>query len=218
MWQNIEYHQMEWMASCREECFHFPLEPVRLFVGTKKMVSNTGKDIRFWAHWQLVKNIYHTCKILSNTQFECVNWVSIHWTLHNLPWLFQIWAAKQVLGVAGMMKFLAHQDGRSPICPSCQECNKMCNHITLCSEARDWEDRHIQPVHEGGQMVVRRTQDSPRSTISTPYVPPWMQYKDLHRMLKHPPAPVCLPRICNVTRYHWMGSICNGDGLNKAPS
>jgi hypothetical protein len=111
------------------------LEPMGLFMGNKKMTSNTGEDIRFWAHQQLAKTFYNTHKILTPTQFECVNWASVHRTLHNLPRLFQIWAAKHVLRVAGTMKFLAQQDGRSPLCPSCQAGKKTCNHIALCPES-----------------------------------------------------------------------------------
>ncbi len=112
----------------------FLLELVGNFVGTKKMTSDTGKDIRFWTHRQLAKNFYCNCKILTTTQIECINWESIHHTLHNLPRLFQIWAAKHVLGVTGTMKFLAHQDRRSSLCPSCQECIETCTHIARCSE------------------------------------------------------------------------------------
>jgi hypothetical protein len=60
--------------------------------------------------------------------------MSIYRTLHKLPWLFQLWAAKHVLSVAGAMKFLSHQDGRSPICPSCNKCNETCRHIAQCPE------------------------------------------------------------------------------------
>ncbi len=112
----------------------FPLELVSVFVGTKKMTSDTGADIQFWAHRKLAKNFYCDQKILTNTQFECIDRESVHRTLHNLPCLFQIWAAKQVLRVTGTMKFLSHQDRRSPVCPSCQECIETCTHIARCSE------------------------------------------------------------------------------------
>jgi hypothetical protein len=32
------------------------------------------------------------------------------------------------------MNFLSHQDGRSPTCPSCNECTKTCKHIARCPE------------------------------------------------------------------------------------
>jgi hypothetical protein len=46
-----------------------------------------------------------------------------------------LWASKHVLGIAGMMKFLANQDNRSPLCPSCLECKEACKHIVCCAEA-----------------------------------------------------------------------------------
>ncbi len=61
--------------------------------------------------------------------------MNLYIQIHDLPRLFQVWAAKQVLGIAGTMKFLAHQDNRSPICPSYQECKESCKHIAWCPEA-----------------------------------------------------------------------------------
>ncbi len=52
-----------------------------------------------------------------------------------VPRLFQVWAAKHVLGIAGTMKFLAHQDGCNPTCPSCRVCVETCAHIACCPEA-----------------------------------------------------------------------------------
>lgn len=42
--------------------------------------------------------------------------------------------AKQVLDIAGTMKFLSYQDGRSPLCSSCEECEEACAHIITCME------------------------------------------------------------------------------------
>jgi hypothetical protein len=52
-----------------------------------------------------------------------------------VPRLFQVWAAKHVLGIAGTMKFLAHQDGCNPVCPSCHAGEETCAHIARCPEA-----------------------------------------------------------------------------------
>ncbi len=54
--------------------------------------------------------------------------------LHGLPQLFQIWATKHVLGIVGTMKFLANQDYRSHLCPSCLECKETCKHISRCPD------------------------------------------------------------------------------------
>jgi hypothetical protein len=98
------------------------------------MTSETGDHIRFWAHLQLVRQYYRDHKLLSLKQFDLVNWKSIHCTLHNLPRLFQLWASKYALGISGRMKFLAYQDNRSPLCPSCLEGIETCKHIARCPE------------------------------------------------------------------------------------
>jgi hypothetical protein len=78
------------------------------------------------------KNVYHDRKILSYNQFDSVDWISIHHTLHHLPCLFQVWAAMHVLGIAGTM----NQDDMSPLCPSCQDCKESCKHVAQHPEAR----------------------------------------------------------------------------------
>jgi hypothetical protein len=110
----------------------FLLESIGLFVNGEKMTSDTGSHIRFWAHYQLAREFYKDQKILSYHQFDKVDWSSVHRTLHNLPRLFQVWAAKHVFGIAGTMKFLAQQDNRCPMCPSCNICVESCSHVRCC--------------------------------------------------------------------------------------
>jgi hypothetical protein len=110
-------------------CRLFPLELIGIFVGEQKMTSETGAHVRFWAHLQLARQYYRNHKLLSFDQFDQVDWKSIHRTLHGLLRLFQLWASKHILGIAGRMKFLAHQDNRSPLCLSCLECKETCKHI-----------------------------------------------------------------------------------------
>ena len=107
----------------------FPLEPVGVYVQGEKMTSNTGRHIQYQAHYQLARTYYQEHNLLSHKQFNAVDWKSVYSTLHDLPRLFQLWASKHVLGIAGTMKFLSHQDGQSPLCPSCHNCNKTCKHI-----------------------------------------------------------------------------------------
>ncbi len=112
----------------------FPLEPVGVYAQGEKMTSETGGIIRYWAHYQLARNHYQEHGILSHEQFDAIDWRPIHTTLHDLPRLFQLWASKHILGIAGTMKFLSHQDGRSPLCPSCHKCDETCKHIARCPE------------------------------------------------------------------------------------
>ncbi len=113
----------------------FPMEPIAIFVGDQKMTSDTGDQIRFWAHCYLARQYYQDHNILSSDQFDHVDWKSIHGTLHGLARLLQLWAAKHVLGIVGTMKFLAHQDNRCPLCPSCRTSIETCKHIAQCPES-----------------------------------------------------------------------------------
>jgi hypothetical protein len=126
----ISSDRMEATASCKM----FPLEPVGIFVGGQKMTLETGNHIHFWAHCCLARDYHQNHKILSTEQFDQVDWKSVHNTLHGLPRLFQLWASKHMLGIAGRMKYLLHQDNRSPICPSCHVCAETCKHIARCPE------------------------------------------------------------------------------------
>ena len=112
----------------------FPLEPICMYVGGEKMTSDTADQIRFEASRQLAKDFFQKQKILSKRSFNEVDWKSVHNTLHSMPKMFQIWASKHVLDIAGTMKFLSYQDKRSPLCPSCKKCEEDCAHIILCEE------------------------------------------------------------------------------------
>ena len=112
----------------------FPLEPICMFVKGEKMTSDTAPHIRFEAHKQLAKEFYVGRKIFSRREFEEVDWKSVHATLHEVPKMFQIWASKQVLDIAGTMKFLSYQDKRATTCPSCKTCVEDCAHIARCEE------------------------------------------------------------------------------------
>ncbi len=113
----------------------FPFKSVGVFVQGEKMTYDTGGHIRHRAHHQLARTYYREHNLLSHEQFDAIDWKSVHNMLHNLRRLFQLWASKHVLGIAGTMKFLSHQDGRSPICPSFHKCNQTCKHLACCPEA-----------------------------------------------------------------------------------
>jgi hypothetical protein len=79
----------------------FPHEPVGLFVCGKKMTSETGSHIQYWACHHLARNYCCNPKLLSFNQFDAIDWKSSHHALHNLLRLFQLWAANHILDVAG---------------------------------------------------------------------------------------------------------------------
>jgi hypothetical protein len=75
----------------------FPLKPIGVFIKGEKLTSKTGDRLRFWAHLQLARIFYAKQGIMTHGQFDKINWRSVHRTLHDLPQLFQVWAAKHVL-------------------------------------------------------------------------------------------------------------------------
>jgi hypothetical protein len=56
----------------------------------------------------------------------------VHKTLHNVPKLFQQWACKQVMGIAGTMEWDKTECKK---CPSCMQEQDMCVHVLACDHA-----------------------------------------------------------------------------------
>ncbi len=79
----------------------FPLEPIGITVGGEKLSSKTGDLLWFHAHRQLARTFFHQRGILTWEAFNKVDWESLHKTLHAVPRLFQVWASKHVLRIAG---------------------------------------------------------------------------------------------------------------------
>ncbi len=114
----------------------FPLEPIVVTAGMQKMTTDSGPHIRFWANRQLARSFFLKRGILGVHAFEKVNWRIFYATLHKLPRLFQAWACKQIMDIAGTNYFRAKfTPGLSPKCPSCMVADERCAHILLCPEA-----------------------------------------------------------------------------------
>ena len=79
----------------------FPLESLCVFLGKEKMSSDTGAGIRFWAHKQRAVEVFWNQKIILPNQFKEVDWEMVHPELHELPRMFQIWACREALQIAG---------------------------------------------------------------------------------------------------------------------
>jgi hypothetical protein len=47
--------------------------------------------------------------------------------------MFQVWACKQVWGIAGTNRELLRWSDTNPVCPSCMQVPETCNHILHCS-------------------------------------------------------------------------------------
>jgi hypothetical protein len=78
----------------------FPLKPISIFIGRNKVTPDEGEKLRFWVHRQLARVRFHEAKILFANQFNLVDWEMIYTALCRVPRMFQIWACKQVMGIA----------------------------------------------------------------------------------------------------------------------
>ena len=123
----------------------FPLELLCIFVNGEKMTLDTGQSIRFEAHRQLAKEFFQNNKILFADEFDLVAWSHVHRTLTTeVPILFQLWACKQVMGVAATNKVLHYRDtSHCPLCPCCTVAEETAAHMLSCNEAGRVEALHV---------------------------------------------------------------------------
>jgi hypothetical protein len=78
----------------------FPLEPVCVFLERNKLTSDKGEALSCWVNRQIVRKIYHERDILYVHTFDKVDWECVDSSLRCTPRMFQIWACKQVMGIA----------------------------------------------------------------------------------------------------------------------
>jgi hypothetical protein len=111
----------------------FPLEPLCVFLGRNKLTSDKGDMIRFWIQKQLAWSQFYETDILYGQQFDSVDWEAVHGALHQVPWMFQIWACKQVMNIAPTNGSQPWEPDLCPLCPSCGQVQETCVHILLCN-------------------------------------------------------------------------------------
>ena len=113
----------------------FPLEAVCVWAGREKMTSDTGHYIRYHAHQQLAREEFAAAGILTKVQFDLVEWQVMRSTLSGNPRMFQVWACKQVWGIAPMNYELSRWSTQCPLCPSCMQIRETCAHVLHCTHA-----------------------------------------------------------------------------------
>ena len=78
---------------------------------------------------------YTKLRILDEDQFDEVAWSKVWGACKETPRIFQIWAYKQVMDVAGVNKNLAkYKPRQSKKCPSCGVAAETCAHVLACRE------------------------------------------------------------------------------------
>ena len=120
----------------------FPLEPLTIHVDGEKMTSGSGDLLQYHAARAQAKVYFTTAQtkkseaLMLSDSFEGIDWRNIYYVLHHeVPRLFQLFACKQVHGVAGTNSFVHRYDkSRDPHCPSCTICKETTSHILVCKE------------------------------------------------------------------------------------
>jgi hypothetical protein len=72
---------------------------------------------------------------MTNQEFDYVDWEMVYEKLQDVPRLFQLWAIKQVMGVAGNMEW-----NKTVVrtCPTCTVARDMCAHVLFCCH-EEWK-------------------------------------------------------------------------------
>ena len=114
----------------------FPLEPVAIFVDGEKLATRPADALRYRAHYVLARETFHDLSVMFRPAFDQIAWKSVYTALHDVPRMFQVWAAKQVLDIAGTNEMQSrYKADHSPMCPSCEERVETCEHVLHCDEA-----------------------------------------------------------------------------------
>jgi hypothetical protein len=114
----------------------FPLEPIACFAGEQKITPDGTDSLRFWIHKILARKALSEAKILTYHQFDEVAWRHVHSALDGVPRLFQLWACKQVMGIANTNATVSRWDKTvDPRCPSCGQVPETTEHVLMCTEA-----------------------------------------------------------------------------------
>jgi hypothetical protein len=73
--------------------------------------------------------LIYDLKILVQGEFDMIDWEAAYQTLCEVPKLFQLWACKKVMGIAGTKEW-----DRSEVrkCPSCTIAWDTCGHVPFC--------------------------------------------------------------------------------------
>ena len=112
-----------------------PLKAVAVYVGEDKLSSDRSKYVRFHVHKHTAKELLAKLRILDESQFEEVEWRLVWGTLKEAPRMFQIWASKRVMNIAGVNQNLAkYKSCQSKKCPSCNSAIETCAHVLTCTE------------------------------------------------------------------------------------
>ncbi len=115
-----------------------------------KMTTDASVTVQFHIGSQLERQAFLGKGILTQEQFNMVDWKHVSLTLSSIPKLIQMWAAKKTHQIAGTMTYLHYQMGCLTICSSTWVNGRLCNtsHTAarLASRERSTDPSHCSAV------------------------------------------------------------------------
>ena len=114
-------------------------------IGKDKMTSGSEESIVFWCNKALTHRALSDPKVkwLDAEQFDEVYWPACYAALTETKRMFQIFACKQAMGIAGGNENQAYYTpGHDKRCPSCGIEIETCTHVLSCNEAGRVEVLH----------------------------------------------------------------------------
>jgi hypothetical protein len=145
-----------------------PLDAVSVMIGRDKMTSGSEDNIVFWCNRILARRSLSDPKVkwINEEQFDEVYWPACYAALSAAPRMFQLFASKQTMGIAGCNVNQAfYTPGHSKMCPSCGVVQESCSHILLCEEAGRVEALHRSIDHMNRWLKDNGTDNELRSVL-----------------------------------------------------
>ena len=119
-----------------------------MWAGKEKMMSDTGSSIRYHTHKHLAREESAVAGVLTVQQFDRVDWEVVHSALMTVPRMLQVWACKQVWGIAATNRELVRWSDTSPLCPSFGQVPETCSHILHCPH-----EGRVEALHTTISMI-----------------------------------------------------------------
>ena len=122
-----------------------PLEAVVVKIGRDKMTAGSEEGIVYWCNKALARQILNDPKVkwINTEQFDEIYWPACYAALSDTKCMFQLFACKQTLSIAGCNQNQAYYTpGHDKKCPSCKVAMETCAHVLACEESGRVEALH----------------------------------------------------------------------------
>jgi hypothetical protein len=139
-------HYLSYWSPVNQKLRLLPLEKAAVFVGTEKMMTDVGPEVRFQLGREDALRFYTLPVVLvggvnkgglgwSWRRFEQVSWSTLELVLRSKSDMYQLWLSKQCIGICATRQNLARiQDILDDKCPNCGQARETSIHLNRCPD------------------------------------------------------------------------------------